>query len=153
MMSEKNAGHDFDFWLGYWQLSWPAEQTGGKAGERSVGTNLIEKILGDKALQENFSFEEGNFTGRSWSVYNPSTKLWQQTWVDSQGSYLLFTGQFDEGEMELRSEAREQKGQSIINRMVFTNITADSLDWNWQNSKDKGESWQDLWTINYERIS
>ncbi len=35
----------FDFWLGDWSLSWPAQQTGGVEGERGTGRNRITKLF------------------------------------------------------------------------------------------------------------
>jgi hypothetical protein len=31
------------------------------------------------------------------SVYVPQLQRWQQTWVDKQGAYLDFVGQFSDG--------------------------------------------------------
>jgi len=71
--------------------------------------------------------------------------------VDNQGGYLLFTGEFNDGQMELRTEPSEREGKTFISRMVFRNITKNSLDWDWQRSEDGGKTWQDLWNIHYER--
>jgi hypothetical protein len=38
-----------------------------------------------------------------------------------------------------------------LSRMVFLNITRDSLDWRWEKSEDGGKSWQLMWPIHYER--
>ncbi len=141
----------FDFWLGTWSLSWPAEQTGGEAGQITKGTNHVEKILDGQAIQENFSFTEGKFQGKSWSVYNARLAKWQQTWIDSSGAYLLFEGEFKEGKMELRSKERKQDDKSLLNRMVFREITPTGFFWDWQYSKDGGLSWQDQWNITYQR--
>lgn len=141
----------FDFWLGEWELTWPAEQWGGKAGERGRGTNTITKILDDCIVQEAFRFPAGKFDGHSVSAFSTKKKLWQQTWVDNQGGYLLFTGEFNDGQMELRTEPSEREGKTFISRMVFRNITKNSLDWDWQRSEDGGKTWQDLWNIHYER--
>ena len=53
----------FDFWIGEWELDWPAEQTGGKKGERAAGKNTITKTLGTCVIQEQFS----NPTSGGWS--------------------------------------------------------------------------------------
>jgi hypothetical protein len=37
--------------------------------------------------------------------------------------------------------------------MVFSDITEDSLYWEWQKSEDGGKTWADRWTINYTRRS
>ncbi len=60
----------FDFWLGEWELTWPAEQWGGKAGERGRGRNTITKILDDCIVQEAFRFPAGKFDGHSVSAFS-----------------------------------------------------------------------------------
>ena len=144
-------GKQFDFWLGEWELTWPAEQFGGKKGELGHGTNTITRILGDCIIQEEFRFPGGKFDGHSVSVYNIQKKHWQQTWVDNQGGYLLFTGEFKDGKMTLRTAPFQRNGQTFISRMVFKNITYNSLDWDWQRSPDDGKTWTDQWNIHYER--
>jgi len=141
----------FNFWLGEWELTWPAEQWGGKPDELGRGVNHIRKILGECIIEENFQFPKQNFNGRSLSAYNAKKAVWQQTWVDNQGGYLLFTGKFEDNKMELRTEPFERKGKTLISRMVFKNITDQSFDWDWQRSDNLGESWKDLWNIHYER--
>ena len=53
--------------------------------------------------------------------------------------------------MTLQSEPFQRGEQTLINRMVFRNITANSLDWDWQTSADGGKTWKDLWNIHYAR--
>ena len=53
--------------------------------------------------------------------------------------------------MELRTPAVERAGETIIQRMVFRDITAHSLEWDWQGSRNNGETWADLWNITYQR--
>src|SRR5215208_6823054 len=73
----------FDFWVGDWDLTW---------NDSLHGTNRIEKLFGNCTIHENFSDPKLNYLGQSWSVYNPNNKIWQQTWVDSQGGYIQLTG-------------------------------------------------------------
>jgi len=132
----------FDFWLGDWDLSW---------GDGETGHNSIRRILGGCVIQERF---EGSaqqpFHGTSVSVYDPQADLWRQTWVDDQGGYLDFTGGMQDGRMVL-SRAATIKGKAVRQRMVFYNIAADSLDWDWEVSRDGGETWDLRWRIHYRR--
>jgi len=145
------AGKQLNFWLGEWDLTWPAEQWGGEKGELGRGRNTVIKILDDCIIQETFQFPAGNFNGRSLSVYSSKSKKWQQTWVDNHGGYLVFTGEFGDGKMILRTKPSRRNGGSIISRMVFKNIGENSFDWDWQRSNDDGKTWTDLWNIHYER--
>lgn len=142
---------DLDFWLGSWRLSWPAEQTGGVAGEEGRGSNTIESLWDGRVLQENFASDGAGFHGKSWSVYHAPSDEWRQTWVDSNGGYLLFRGGAVDGGFELRTDAAERDGKTVVHRMLFHDITAEGLRWDWQRSEDGGANWQDVWNIRYER--
>ena len=134
----------FDFWLGEWDLTW---------GEGERGTNTISAILGDCVILEKFDGAPAiEFQGMSVSVFNQRTSLWHQTWVDSSGGYLDFTGSFKEGVMILSREATVD-GRPVQQRMVWYNITAKSLDWNWERSSDAGKTWEIVWHIQYSRKS
>ncbi|MBD3224133.1 MAG: DUF1579 domain-containing protein [Caldithrix sp.] len=146
------AADQFDFWLGEWKLTWPAEQFGGQEGKVGHGKNTVTKILDGCVIREQFSFPANNFYGRSVTVYNPGKMIWKQTWVDNKGGYLSFTGRFADEKMILKTKPRKQKDKTIISRMVFRNIKPNSFDWDWQRSLDGGETWKNLWNIHYERI-
>ena len=135
----------FDFWLGEWELSWKD-----KEGNNQSGKNKVERILGGKVIQENFNGTTAiKLVGKSWSVYNNRSGKWHQTWVDNEGSYLDFSGEFKEGKMIL-SRSFTSQDKTVFQRMVWYNIAADSFDWSWQSSPD-GEVWKVNWQIRYER--
>ena len=139
--SAPEAGQ-FDFWVGSWELTW---------NDTVKGTNVITKELDACVVHENFSDPAGKFYGRSYSIYNPSKKLWQQTWVDNQGNYMDFEGGFENGKMTLSRSFVGPKGKTVMQRMTFFNIVDDSLDWSWESSLDGGKNWKQLWLINYKR--
>jgi hypothetical protein len=148
---ESPDASQFDFWLGEWDLSWPAEQSGGKQGEIGTGTNSITRMFGRCVVKEDFNSQDAGLRGHSVSVYNVGKGRWQQTWVDDQGGYLLFSGEFKTGKMTLQTEPFLRGEKTLINRMVFRNITPNSLDWDWQTSADSGKTWEDLWNIHYAK--
>ena len=134
-----NPEDQFDFWLGEWTCTW---------GEDGKATNHVLRIMDGKVIQENFAAPDKS--GMSVSVYEPERKLWCQTWVDSSGSYLDFTGEFENGTMILTRDAIV-KGDACKQRMVWYNIQADEFDWNWERSDDDGITWRVLWQIKYKR--
>ncbi|MDX1421094.1 MAG: hypothetical protein R3181_14100, partial [Rubricoccaceae bacterium] len=91
--------------------------------------------------------------GESVSVYRARAGEWRQTWVDNRGGYLLFTGgRRDDGTVVLRTAPfTNPQGQEQVNRMLWTDVTADALTWRWQASTDGGATWEDRWTIRYTR--
>jgi hypothetical protein len=99
---------------------------------------------------ENFDGGESiPLRGMSVATFNVRTEKWHQTWVDNQGGYLDFEGEFCDNKMILVREAETENG-IVWQRMVWYNITADSLDWNWERSSD-GDDWELVWKIKYER--
>ena len=139
-----SASRQFNFWLGEWDLTW---QDGGS------GTNSVRAILDGTVIFE--SFDAGptdTFKGMSFSVYNLALGKWQQTWVDNQGNYLDFVGTYLDGKMMMERVVTLAK-KTIMQRMVFYNITDTSLDWIWERSEDQGAAWEPLWQIHYKRRS
>jgi len=132
----------FDFWLGEWVVSWD---------EGGQGVNRIDKILDGKVIREQFDGRpDMPFRGMSLSVYDPRSELWRQTWVDNDGNYWAFHGRFQDGRMTLSTEV-DVEGKPVLLRMVFYNIEADELDWNWERSEDGGRTWDLRWHIHYTR--
>ena len=136
----------FDFWVGNWQLNWKDPD-----GTVKTGTNIITKILGGCVIEENFTSGDGTFLGRSVSVYNPSKKIWQQTWVDNNGAYMDFTGGKDGENMYMQRKVLNKTGKEVIQKMTFTDIKESSFTWLWESSADNGATWMQIWKIQYTR--
>ncbi len=133
---------DLDFWLGRWTVTW---------GDGLSATNHVETILDGAVIRENFDGRPGaDFIGASSSVYSPHLGLWRQTWVDSHGSYWAFTGG-PQGDRFVFATDDQRDGRAIMLRMVFYNIAADSLDWDWERSDDAGATWTLQWRLHYTR--
>jgi hypothetical protein len=132
----------FDFWIGEWELTY---------NDTVHATNVIHKQMGNCVIEENFEDPSNTYSGKSWSVYSPQLKKWQQTWVDNSGAYLDFTGEFKNDKMQLNREFINPKGKKIMQRMIFYNISKDQLDWNWESSNDNGITWVVNWKIHYQR--
>ena len=113
-----------------------------------MGTNTVTRILDAKIVQENFLAPD--LHGMSFSSDDPERKLWCQTWGDNNGTYLDFTGAFDDGRMILSRDAIVQ-GENCKQRMVWYNIEEGQFDWNWERSNDGGQTWRVLWQIHYRR--
>ncbi len=137
-----------DFWVGEWALTWP----GNKAREVQHGTNSIRRVLENCVVEENFSGEtDMHLRGKSVSIFDTRTGKWKQTWVDNEGGYLDFVGEFKDGQMILSREVALPNGTRTSQRMVFRNIGADEFDWSWESSSDGGKTWQVVWPIHYKR--
>lgn len=140
----------FDFWIGEWTCEW----------EGGRGRNQVRRSHDGWVILENFDGSPGmNLRGTSVSVYDLDLAQWRQTWVDNQGSYLDLIGGWEDdpadgdGPRMALYMARTVAGKSLRMRMLFTHITADAFDWQWQASTDEGDSWQDRWSIRYTRAA
>ena len=139
----------FDFWIGEWDLTWTDAD-----GTRAQGRNIISRRFNNFVIHENFEAFSGQlegFIGMSVSVYNKNQDKWFQTWVDNQGSYLDFLGEFENGKRMFTRKVTSLQGENVVQRMVFYDIREDSFIWDWENSKDDGETWILSWRINYSR--
>src|SRR5213592_766544 len=84
----------------------------------------IKRILDGCIVEENFSGGEFmHLRGRSVSVFDARAGKWKQTWVDNEGGYLDFVGDFTDGQMTLAREAIRPDGTRVKQRIVFKNIT------------------------------
>ena len=138
----------FNFWVGEWDLTWPGQ----KPGETGHGGNSIRRIMEGCVVEERFTGGEAmHLRGMSVSTFVTRARKWKQTWVDNEGGYLDFVGEFKDGQMILSREAVAPDGANILQRMVWKNISHKELDWSWESSKDGGKNWQVLWPIHYKR--
>ncbi len=147
MAPTEPSANDLDFWLGEWDAPGKMRQGSGDEWTDTQATNTITKVLGDKVIQE--SFKMGAFEGHSHSVYDAKRKVWQQTWTDSSGGYLLFEGG-KQGDKFVLNQTNTAPGVKM--RMVFHDIKKDSFVWDWMSSSDDGKTWRIQWTINYKRL-
>ena len=139
------SGNDFDFWLGSWRV------TDGATG--AAGTNELTRTLGGKVIEERFTFPgpDGQpYLGVSHTVLVPD-RGWCQTWVDNQGLYLDFEGGIIDGVPTL-SRGAHVDGVDVLQRMTFSDITPDSLVWQWWRTAAGTVDWIVQWRLDYTRI-
>ncbi|MDR9417728.1 hypothetical protein [Gracilimonas sp.] len=150
-IAELQSEEYFDFWVGKWEVSW--EEADGTMGR---GSNFIEKTLDCTVIQEHFQVDEGQmegYKGTSISVYNPRTNTWKQAWADNQGGYFDFTGKVEGDNRIFQTDIQEMGSDTLFTqRMVFYDITPDSLKWDWESSIDGGKTWALNWRINYRKL-
>jgi hypothetical protein len=139
----------FNFWEGHWELTWTTQN-----GVTAHGTNHIERILDGRVLQENFQAAEDGplqgYAGKSWSMIDKRSSSWKQTWVDSQGAYLPFTGGTLSDGTPYFGRKISRQGQPVWQRMRFLDIKPNAFVWIWESSKDSVH-WSTAWKINYRR--
>ena len=139
----------FDFWVGDWDVHIRARAAPDKAWGEAKGLQHIESILGGCAIAEHFTADgpPTPWAGKSYSVWVPKLGKWRQTWVDDSGSYLALSGGVEAGVMTLYGEPRDK----IQMRMVFQNVTAKGMHWEWQRTDDNWATSLPMMTIDYTR--
>lgn len=82
----------FDFWLGEWEVR--------TADGSLAGHNTITKDQGGCAISEHWVSAAGS-GGKSTSFYIPSSDLWRQVWVGSNGTLIDMSGSLIDGELRM----------------------------------------------------
>lgn len=140
----RDVSLDLDFWLGEWNLTW---------SDGGSGRNRIFRTMRDKIIEEEFLDVKSGYTGRSWSVCDESSGIWKQTWVDSDGAYLHFTGGREGDRMVFRTRKYGPSlDRELPYEMIFKDIKEDGFVWIWRFSVDEGVTWIDQWVIQYTRV-
>jgi tetratricopeptide (TPR) repeat protein len=136
----------FDFWVGDWNVVTTRELT-------PVGRSHIERGLGDCVIWENWtSLGESAYSGKSYNVYNPDQKRWEQFWVDNQGGMIHFHGGLTEGVMDLYTDGIPQAdGKALKRRLRFYNLGADRVRQFSEGSTDDGKTWTVEYDFTYNR--
>jgi hypothetical protein len=116
------ASHQFDFWLGEWDV-----QVAGHV----VAHSRIERLEGGCIIQENW-MPFGAPEGKSWNFYNAALGKWEQVWVTAQGGVLEVAGNWEKGAMREQGE---------WHRHSFTPLPDGSVRQFCEESSDQGRTW------------
>jgi hypothetical protein len=136
----------FDFWLGDWEVRTPDGTL--------AGHNSITKDQGGCAITENWRAASGA-GGRSTNFYIPSSDLWRQVWVGSNGTLIDMSGSLVDGEMRMEGTIEyTTTGRVVAFRAVWSTNEDNSIVRQRMEEFDVATaSWQ-LWFDGfYRRIS
>jgi hypothetical protein len=115
----------FDYWLGEWDV---------EIGGQKLAKSSVQLILDDCVIFENYTSSRG-YAGKSFSLYDASTKKWEQRYVDTVGALHHWTGGLDNGVMTFRWDH-----DNTLNRMTYTKEGPDRVRQVLETSTD-GKSW------------
>ncbi len=134
--------HDFDFWIGEWNVT---------AAGQLAGTNSIQPILGHCTLLEQWESSAGTF-GKSFNYYDPGKNHWRQIWIDDTGNVIEFTGEARDGGIFYTAETiNPADGSVTLHKFQFTQLENGIVRQYWETSTDDGETWTAIWDGRYER--
>jgi hypothetical protein len=136
-----------DFWVGRWDV-YPT----GK--DRLVARSLIEKLYNGCAIRENWMPLAGT-PGGSLSSWDPDAGAWRQTWVDSSGATVQFSGGMQGGSMVMSGWWKDVlgPGKSAALRMTYSRLPDGAVRQVGETSVDKGASWQPNFDFTYRRAA
>ncbi len=134
--------HQFDFWLGEWEVKDPAGSV--------VGHNRIESMANGFGLLENWTDTVGG-SGKSVNAYDPAAKGWHQTWVGSGGAVIKFDGGIVEGKMRMEGIRQTAKGP-VRDRMTWTPEINGTVRQVWDISADEGKTWKTIFEGIYSKV-
>lgn len=127
--------HDFDFWLGEWNVY--------KFGtDTLVGKSQIQSIIDSVGIMENYKSTQSLYQGKSLNKYDPQLKKWDQFWVDNGGLTLRIQGGLVDGSMVMGNETNE---------ITWTPLEGDRVRQTWKIRKAKDAAWKKAFDGEYKR--
>lgn len=141
------VNHEFDFWLGAWDVTAP--------DGRPAGTNRIESVAGGRGLYENWegapqSNGQSGGSGKSLNTYNAAKNQWQQFWVGGGGGILELAGGLVDGRMVLAGE-HDVRGRHFTERITWIPNADGSVRQLWEQSRDGGKTWATAFDGTYRK--
>jgi hypothetical protein len=135
--------HDFDFWLGDWDVTNPEG--------KPVGENHVVAAQGHCAFTEDWH-GKGGVTGTSLNAWDADFARWRQFWVDVQGGTAVLEGGLRDGSMVLEGDSFDRdKSTKGRNRITWTPLPDGRVRQWWQQSSDGGATWTTAFDGYYSR--
>ena len=150
--AERDGQHDFDFNFGTWRtritrLEHPL--TGSTTWVEMEGKVVVRKVWDGRAQLEEIEADgsTGHFEGLTLFLYNPESRQWSLNFANSNDGTIgqPCIGKFKNG----RGEFFDQEtfnGRTIMVRVLWLDITADSHRFEQAFSDDGGETWETNFT-------
>lgn len=137
-----SAAHgQFDFWIGSWNVFTP--------DGKPAGHNTITRILDGCVVFENWKSAGSAFAGQSFNTWDPVAQTWNQTWVDTSGATIYFSGTRVDNVMTLSGERSDSEGK-LFDRMSYTINSDGTVRQHWQQSRD-GKDWKTVFDGLYRK--
>jgi hypothetical protein len=157
----RDGQHDFDFNIGVWHTHIKRMVDPFASNSESVemnGTVTVRKVWGGKAELEEIEVDgpKGHWEGLTLFLYNPSAHQWSQSFVNSKVGALSFsstnTGEFKDGRVVLVGQDNSVADKTILVRAVWSDIKADSHQYEETFSNDGGMTWVTSFVAHLTRL-
>ena len=130
-----------DYWLGEWDVEVNGQRT---------ARSSIQLILDDCVVYENFWTLNGGYSGKSFSVWDPQDKRWEQQYVDTTGSSRAWVGAL-EGDRVVFFLRGQGQTPATVSRMSYIKEGPDRVRQLIEVSTDDGKTWANGWEGVYLR--
>jgi len=133
------AYHELDFWVGEWDV---------QVGERTVGTNRIERVVHGCALVEHWRDASG-VEGQSLFYYQRARRDWKQVWV-SPGAVKEkhLVARYPGGAVRFQGELPMPNGSFVLDRTTLTPLPGGRVRQVIEQSSDGGATW----TVGFDAV-
>jgi hypothetical protein len=145
---QRDGQHDFDFNFGGWKTHIRRLQhplSGSSDWTELNGTVVVNKVWDGKAQIEEIEADgqAGHFEGMTLFLYNPLAHQWGMYFASSSDGTVdqPAIGEFKDGRGEFYSQELYH-GRSVLVRMVWSDIKADSHHVEQSFSVDGGQTWE-----------
>ena len=144
----------FDFWVGAWSVNLRMIQDDASWRDGFQAKAHIFRILDGKGILE--LWDSPHIKGFSLRYYDPKEKKWQ-LWLSwpqpNQASLSSLKGAFRHGRGEFFSKTTNTKGEEVLSRYTFCDISGERFRWDDAYSKDGGKTWTNNWIMEFSRTA
>ncbi len=127
------VNHEFDFWLGDWEVFGP--------DGKKLGDSQILPVAEGRGLLENWTPVTGG-TGKALHSYDARSKHWRQFWVGG-GGVLELAGGFSAGSMRLAGARTDEAGVTTHFEINWTPNADGTVHQAMRTSTDGKATWKE----------
>ncbi len=156
----RDGRHDFDFWLGEWQVHHRRIKERLANSHEWIefeGTTSVRPVMGGAGLvDDNTLALPGNaFRSVGLRAYDPKTGDWSIWWLDTRDPSAdldpAVKGRFENGIGTFYAEEMF-KGKPVRTRFTWSHITPTSAKGEQAFSTDGGKTWETNWYMEWTRV-
>lgn len=151
----ETEAHQFDFWIGEWDVVNKFIQDDGSWKVIGKATNRVYPVLDGCAIIEHWEGNLGSspLYGFSIRAFNPKTQQWDLllNWPSpNRPTFGMLKGTFSHGRGEFFSKRPGADGKEMHIRYSFADISENAFRWDAARSED-GRNWFTHWIMEFTR--
>ena len=146
---------DFNWLTGEWRIRnrQPKPNTAAKEWIEFPGAATVHAILAGIGSVEELRIPERNFSGMGLRMLDVEKQIWSDHWVNAQSGVVTapgVTGSFENGAGIFVSDD-QLEGKPVKWVGVWDVITAKSCRWRQAVTRNGGETWEQVWIMDWTR--